>query len=290
MVAGRKLLQSERALGHSVFGVTIPFDRVFIGNLDLGSAVTKAGWSLSRKQWVYEILWPEIFASGPGNAAQKAVFIHELVHVWQGENGLFPHAYMGQSAGAQLSHGIADIIKTRTWRGWGSHRSTAYKFTANDIGKHWNEFNVEQQGNIVESWFMSEPARLLSEQVFGEGVTGGGASQHDPRYPYIRDVIRASNRHALYRAIAPMPGADPQIRRIQDALVALGYLDAKHADGTVGRSNSATLDALRIFQSRNGLKPDRQLGGPNSLTRRKLALPAGQLVPAPSPRRGSQAL
>lgn len=261
MVAGRKLFQSERALGHSVFGVTIPFDRVFIGNLNLGSAVTKAGWSLSRKQWVYEILWPSIFGRGPTNPLQEAIFIHELVHVWQGENGLFPHAYMGQSAASQLGHGIEDIIRTRKWRGWGSHRSTAYTFAASDIGKSWNDFNVEQQGNIVESWFMSEPARRASGQTFGEGVVGGGASQHDPRFPYIRNVIRASNRHAPYRANTPTMGADSQIKRVQDALVALGYLDARQADGTVGRSNSATLDAVQAFQTRNGLKPDRQLAG-----------------------------
>ncbi|HEX8554724.1 MAG TPA: peptidoglycan-binding protein, partial [Sphingomonas sp.] len=56
-----------------------------------------------------------------------------------------------------------------------------------------------------------------------------------------------------------------------------GYLDARHADGLIGRGRSATLDAVARFQERNGLTVDRVLGGPNSKTRRKLALPAAML-------------
>lgn len=280
MIKGRKLFPKEAALGRSVFGDTVPYDRVIIGDLELGSAVTKAGWDLRGKRWVYEIFWPDIFVFGPRSPQQEAVLIHELVHVWQGENGSFPHAYMGQSALAQTTSGIRDIVKSRKWRGWGNHRSTAYDFKMNDIGKKWSEFNVEQQGNIVESWFIKEADRRNRGIDFGEGVSGGGASRQDARFPYIRDVIRARDRHAAYRPVQPVRGADPQVKMMQDKLVALGYLDAGHADGTIGRTRSATLDAVQAFQSRNGLKADRDLGGPNSMTRRKLALTTAQLAPA----------
>lgn len=60
----------------------------------------------------------------------------------------------------------------------------------------------------------------------------------------------------------------------------LAYLPACQADGFLGRSKSATLDAVRLFQGRNGLKPDRDLGGANSDTRKKLALPVDKLVAA----------
>ena len=75
-------------------------------------------------------------------------------------------------------------------------------------------------------------------------------------------------------------GGDPVIRSLQENLVALGYLEARHADGLVGRGRSATLDAVAEFQRRNGLKVDRDLGGPNSDTRRRLSLPASRLVRA----------
>lgn len=61
----------------------------------------------------------------------------------------------------------------------------------------------------------------------------------------------------------------------------LGYLEATHADGLVGRSHSATLDAVLGFQQRNGLKPDRDLGSAKSETGRKLALPVSPLQAAP---------
>lgn len=115
-------------------------------------------------------------------------------------------------------------------------------------------------------------------------------AQNDRRFPYIRDVIRTGKQKTKY--VAPQPtqsaragsglaaGGDHAIKQIQDKLVALGYLDAKHADGLVGRTRSATLDAVERFQRRNGLKPDRVLGGVNSETRRKLMLPAEKLVRA----------
>ncbi len=66
----------------------------------------------------------------------------------------------------------------------------------------------------------------------------------------------------------------------RDRLVALGYLEARHTDGLVGCGKSATLDAVEAFQRRNGLNPDRDLGGAHSLTRQHLALPVAKLVRA----------
>jgi hypothetical protein len=67
---------------------------------------------------------------------------------------------------------------------------------------------------------------------------------------------------------------------VQENLVALRYLEARHADGLAGAGWSATLDAVAKFQRRNGLKVYRELGGPNSETRRKFSLPASGLVRA----------
>jgi len=192
---------------------------------------------------------------------------------------------MGQSAWAQLSSGLGDFWKKAEWKGWETHRSTAYSFSSSLIGRNWSTFNVEQQASLVESWYIPENQRvrrLDSGQIvtnyFGESVYGGGASRHDARYPYIRDVIRACNRKAPYVPLALPYGGDPQIKAMQDKLVALNYLDAHKADGYVGRTRSATLDALAEFQRRHGLKSDRDFGGPNSETRRKLSLPISQLI------------
>lgn len=102
--------------------------------------------------------------------------------------------------------------------------------------------------------------------------------EHDLRFPYIRDVIRARNRRVGDVPLNPVKGSEPEVRAMQGKLVALGYLQARHADGTVGRLRSATLDALAEFQKRNVLKADRDFGGPNSLTPRRLNQPVGTLV------------
>ena len=285
LVEGRLLNPREHALARSVFAESIPYDRVVITNLNLGGAVTLVGPGRSGEGPLYTINWVDGYLTTQAPPDRPATLIHELTHVWQGYNGVMPALYMGQSAWAQLRHGIEDILKKREWRGWNRHRGAAYDFSMSDIGKPWSAFNVEQQGSLVESWFMPETTRIRrvgpSTTVthdFGPGVYGGGRSEQDPRFPYIRDVIRARNRHAAYRPLTPIAGSDPAIRSIQDKLVALGYLEARHADGTVGRANSPTLDAVAAFQRRNGLAVDRNLGGPNSETRRKLAQPTASLV------------
>ncbi|PSJ39547.1 peptidoglycan-binding domain-containing protein [Allosphingosinicella deserti] len=287
MVRTRKLDSAEIAIARSVYASVLPFDRIYITDLDLGGAVTLAGMDLRTGKFDYTINWVEGFGGITGFADRRATLVHELCHVWQGEHGVWPTFYMGQSIWSQLTSGIRDIWRQRKWRGWGTHRSTAYPFPETAIGNDWSTFNVEQQASLVESWYMPERERVtrlgnnrIRVHDFGPGVYGGGRSEHDARFPYIRDVIRAGNRSARYRALALPQGGDPQIKAIQDTLVALGYLEARHADGLLGRTRSATLDAVEAFQRRNGLKPDRDLGGPNSLTRRKLALPIAQLVRA----------
>ena len=123
-----------------------------------------------------------------------------------------------------------------------------------------------------------EGERLVWERDLHSGIVQ--RTPYDARYPYIRDVIRKSNPAAPYMPVHLPTGADRELKRMQDKLVALGYLAPANADGVVGRSHSATLDAVRAFQGRNGLKPDRDIGGPNSDTRKALSRPVEQLQSA----------
>lgn len=280
MTDPRVLSLDEIQIARAVFTDSIAYENVRIVNAGSGAMVAAVP---TFGPWHFHIRWSaNVYSLGVREAREQGTFIHEMTHVWQGNNGVFPAWYMAESAAAQGSHGIRDIRRTKNWRNfirdWDTHRSaTTYDISMADIGKNWSDFNVEQQGTIVESWWTDEADRRRKGRGFGTGVFGGGASVHDPRFPYIRDVIRGRNRRAAYRAPQLAPGADPAIKQIQDKLVALAYLPASQADGFVGRSRSATLDAVERFQRRNGLTPDRVLGGPNSDTRKKLALPSGQL-------------
>ncbi|WP_420822873.1 peptidoglycan-binding domain-containing protein [Sphingomonas solaris] len=277
---GRPPTGGEIALAQTVFGHSIQYDRVAITTFDMGAPVTLMDMARDGNGPLFLINWPDGFRSTFIPADSPATLIHELTHVWQGQHGTFPPLYMAQAAWAQVSSGVRDILRTRQWRGWDKHRGTAYVFRPSEVGRPWSSFNAEQQASLVQSWFMPENVRYLrigphmaKVTNFGDGVYGGNRSEGDPRFPYIRDVVRTGDRHAAYRPLKAIGGSDPAIRAMQEKLAALGYLDARQVDGVVGRSRSATLEAVAAFQRRNGLKPDRELGGPHSLTRRKLAQP-----------------
>lgn len=279
-VGVRPLDPGERALAHSVFRDSLPYDRIFLTDWSrMGDAVTLSS-SRQGQPTAYIINWPAGYLTTRAPGDQPATLIHELVHAWQGENGVAPNAFVFQSAMAQLISGVVDFATSDNWKGWNVHRGATYRFSIEDVGRPWRSFNVEQQAAIVQSWFMDESDRFVRIGAgrtrttnYGPGVYGGGRSEHDPRFPYVRDVIRRRNRRADYSPLPLGRGGDAQVKAMQDKLVSLGYLEARHADGMVGRSKSATLDALALFQARNGLKPDRDFGGPNSLTRCRLAQP-----------------
>lgn len=279
-MASRALNAAERALAQTVFQNSINYDDVSISSIAAGGQVITTHFNGS-----FTIRWKNGFINVMGDEGRKATFIHEMTHVWQGSNnGRLSGTYQAKSVAAQVGAGLRDIIETGDYIGgvknWDEHRGKAYLINAADFGKPWTSFNVEQQGMIVETWYMDEALRRRHGDA-GPGVFGASMSPYDARFPYIRDVIRGRNPGAAYQPVALPPGADPAIKAVQDKLVALGYLAAGQADGLVGKGNSATLDAVKAFQGRNGLKPDRELGGPRSQTRLMLSRPVEQLQRAP---------
>ena len=220
------------------------------------------------------------------NAYTKRTFIHELTHVWQGQHGNFPREYMVKSGAAQTGgvfkdaweNGGEELVKRVREKGftdaWDSYRNRAYAFSMNHIGvNNFNDFNVEQQASIVESWYAPD----AETNHLKESIPGGNMSTTDARYPYITCNILASSVNAQYVPLknsgTSTPqlarGADAKIKAIQDILVALRFLDPKFADGFMGKN---TRDAVRGFQGHNGLFVDGDIGGPNSATRIKLGV------------------
>lgn len=129
-----------------MFGDTIQYEYVFIAD-DLG--LGNRPWTEPSMMFFILHLGPEAYANSDG---YKALLVHELTHVWQGQNGIFTSAYVANSAWHQAFSG-----------------SAAYKYKP---GKNWSEYNVEQQAHIVEDWYV------------------GGMSTGSPLYRYIRDIIR----------------------------------------------------------------------------------------------------
>lgn len=99
----------------------------------------------------------ENFWSSKSPGEYFATLIHELTHVWQGYNSWFSWGYTLKSVWAQAHKGA------------GAYRYEPFNGVE---WRSWNEYNVEQQAQIVEDWFKN------------------GSNDRDPRWRYIRDNIR----------------------------------------------------------------------------------------------------
>ena len=68
--------------------------------------------------------------------SERALLIHELVHVWQGYHGDSRYDYV---VGSIWHQALSD---------------DAYSYDMNDL-KEWDEYGPEQQANIVEGWYVA---------------------------------------------------------------------------------------------------------------------------------------
>src|SRR5439155_22552744 len=154
-MASRELSGAENAEARRVFGVSISLGRVEISDsLGLGDRP----WT-SVGLWKYTLnLGPNGFRDAVRSQGARELLIHELTHVWQGQNSTIGFGYMLSSIGAQCKSFV-------TTGGF----DAAYAVVP---GKSWDDYNCEQQATIVEQWY------------------GNGLSTTDPLYPFIRDHIR----------------------------------------------------------------------------------------------------
>lgn len=282
----RLLNKDEINEGKRVFSNTIDYNKVYIQ--EYGNGAMTWAYSHFPLDWYYIIFWSsDVYKHGAlYNNYVKRTLIHELTHVWQGHNGYFTREYMIKSGVAQTKgvfkdaweKGFKELAK-RIWEkgvedAWHSYRERAYVFSMNEMGvNNFKDFNTEQQASIVESWYAPDSQPNYLKEV----IPGGNMSIMDVRYPYITCNILANSVYAQYTplnnpAIAKHKlgkGWDAKIKAIQDILVKQGYLDAKYADGYMGKN---TREAVRKYQKANNLKVDGNIGGTNSETRKKLGI------------------
>ena len=161
--AERKLTDNEKTLARKVFEETLPYGSIYLSNgLGLGRRAYTIPHPVHIGSYVIHV-GKDIFKDATDSAnvmfnqTGDAIFIHELTHVWQGVNRSWAFAYIFDSVYYQAKDG-----------------SNAYKVNAPDIGtKKWKDFNAEQQGQIVEAWYVA------------------GMLEAAPAFKYIRDNIRA---------------------------------------------------------------------------------------------------
>jgi hypothetical protein len=153
----RPLTEAEEVWARQVFRESLPYDLVHLSNqlglhgrpyavphpTTLGAFVVHAG--------------PDVYADPTGAAGRvggqrgDAVFIQQLVHVWQ---GVHPSRTLDYAVRALVSAFLSG--------------DDAYRY---EPGKAWAEYDAEQQSAIVRDWYLS-------------GMPPGGAL-----FPYVRDHI-----------------------------------------------------------------------------------------------------
>lgn len=124
----RPLTQGERALAAEVFGASLDTGRVRLLAIPYWSRAFVASGRL--------VVWParsmrSDFAAPETPLSVKAVFVHELTHVWQAQRGV-------------------NLLLGKLKAGDGP-RSYAYDLSA---GPSFAELNIEQQAMVVQHAFL----------------------------------------------------------------------------------------------------------------------------------------
>lgn len=126
-LSARRLTEGERALAADMFGAGLDADRVRLLALPVWSRAFVAGPRL--------MLWPAADAHADFSQAplvEQGVFVHELTHVWQAQNGV-------------------RLLLSKIKAG-DSEAAYAYDLTAEpDFAR----LNIEQQAMVVQHAFLS---------------------------------------------------------------------------------------------------------------------------------------
>jgi hypothetical protein len=123
----RKLSSGECDLAREVFGSGLDIDRIWIFALPFWRRAFVTGGRL--------VVWPAVYALRDFSAAPlaiQAVFIHELVHVWQAQCG-------------------TNLLWAKLRAG---DRPESYAYVLSETCRM-GDFNIEQQAMIVEHGFLA---------------------------------------------------------------------------------------------------------------------------------------
>jgi len=144
----RSLTEAEKAMARRVFGDQIELDTVrFIGSPRPFDRAFVAGRWLGR-DW---IVWPNTTLAddyATQKLSRRATFIHELVHVWQAQQG--------------VNLAIAKI------RAGDDAKAYAYPVDASCV---WTALNIEQQASLIEhAYLLSQDRPAPAARAFYRSI------------------------------------------------------------------------------------------------------------------------
>ncbi len=142
--ARRRLTSGEAALGHEMFGAGLDPGRVRILAVPVWSRAFVGGPGL--------MVWPAAasrldFAAPDTALSTQAIFVHELTHIWQAQNGVA-------------------LLRAKL-RAGDSAQAYAYEIAGQD---DFHRLNIEQQAMVVQHAFVASRGGQapLAAQVYAD--------------------------------------------------------------------------------------------------------------------------
>ncbi len=175
LIQTRPMLPEEITTAQTVFGSTIPYNKIRFTNLNLqpGRAFTAPGVD-GNTYCNFGALFSGITnpMTAVKNDAYKApgeLMIHELAHAWQIAHNSFWPGF------------ICSALVNGTEKKFGDN---VYQYSP-PPGPPWSSYNLEQQASIVNEWFAgnSDPAAYVQYVFLPEDKTD------NPWFQYIQDNI-----------------------------------------------------------------------------------------------------
>ena len=181
----RPLTAGEIALAQRIFGNSICYDKVgitaqsFVPFQPKGTAMAPDG-----NLYMYGCYHDDYAAQLP---MTQSVFIHEMAHVWQKQNGVLDP--------------IASFFQlSLTYR---FNYNAAYLYTL-EANRDLISYNMEQQATIVQDYFLQAVCGYHRDS--GQCQTSGGWSNTRPLY---ESVLKNFLANPAYVRATPPPGSPP---------------------------------------------------------------------------------
>jgi hypothetical protein len=193
----RGLTSGERALLASLFHDSLRYDNIQV--IDGKFAFQPNNVYMTPRGNIYapgELFEADFSASGV-SARRQAVFVHEITHVWQFENGM-----------DLVAQGLAAFAKA------GGSYERAYPYTL-ARGRDLVDYGMEQQASIVEDYFLITKFHHSPQRI--ENAVDGASRDalyaavldkflHDARYARAMSAKDVAARHEAAAKAKPPSG------------------------------------------------------------------------------------
>lgn len=171
----RPLTAGERAMLRPIFRDGIDYDKVRV--IHASFPFQQRGVYMTPRGHVYapDDLFREDFSARTLRGVERAVFVHEMTHVWQFANGM-----------DLIGQGVVEFTKYR------GQYEKAYPYVL-EKGRDLVEYGMEQQASIVEDYYLINVDHDVPHRMVNHGIS---TTERDELYGAVLQRFFANARYA----------------------------------------------------------------------------------------------